>query len=167
MPFSKMMNDTVDIIKANGEPTIKGIKASVQEKMTFIHRSDILIESGDLIQRRASNGSISNYKVIDPGFHESFGSIKAHYQIKHQNLSIQEAEKMVQNITYNFGSISAEQMQVGNENTQNTTINIQQLVEKVASSNDTEAKNKLKQLLENSTVASVLGASVSGLLSML
>ncbi|NIY90361.1 hypothetical protein HCZ64_24580, partial [Vibrio campbellii] len=70
-------------------------------------------------------------------------------------------------ITYNFGTISAEQMQVGNDNTQNTTINIQQLVEKVASSNDNEAKNKLKQLLENSTVASVLGASVSSLLSML
>ncbi|MFA1568818.1 hypothetical protein A152_0007275 [Vibrio tasmaniensis 1F-187] len=167
MSFSDMMNDTVDVIKANGEPIIKGIKASVQEKMTFIQCSDILIESGDLLQRKASNGSVSNYKVIDPGFHESFGSIKAHYQIKHQNLSIQEAEKMVQNITYNFGSISAEQMQVGNDNTQNTTINIHQLVEKVASSNDTEAKNKLKQLLENSTVASVLGASISSLLSML
>ncbi|MGF1709167.1 hypothetical protein L4C37_01035 [Vibrio kagoshimensis] len=43
---------------------------------------------------------------------------------------------------HSVGSISKEQMQVGNDNTQNTTINIQQLVEKVASSNDTEAKKQ-------------------------
>ncbi len=135
--------------------------------MTFIERSDILIESGDLLKRRASNGSVSNYKVIDPDFHEAFHGIAAHYQIKHQNLSVQEAEKVVQNITYNFGSISAEQMQVGNDNTINVTINVQQLVEKVAASNDDEAKGKLRALLENNTVASLLGANVSGLVSML
>ncbi len=167
MSFADMMNDTVDLIKADGSKTVKGIKASVQEKMTFIERSDILIESGDLLRRRASNGSVSNYKVIDPGFHEAFHGIAAHYQIKHQNLSIQEAEKMVQSITYNFGSISAEQMQVGNDNTINVTINVQQLVEKVAASNDEEAKSKLRSLLENNTVASLLGASVSGLIGLL
>ncbi len=32
MPFSEMMNDTVDIIKANGEPTIKGIKPAFKKK---------------------------------------------------------------------------------------------------------------------------------------
>lgn len=167
MSFADMMNDTVDLIKADGTKKIEGIKASVQEKMTFIERSDVLIESGDLLQRRASNGSVSNYKVIDPGFHEAFGSIAAHYQIKHKNLSIQEAEKMVQNITYNFGSISAEQMQVGNDNTQNVTINVQKLVEAIAESNDHEAKSMLKSLLENSTVASVVGAGVSGLIGLI
>lgn len=166
MSFASMSKDTVDLIKADGTK-IEGIKASVQEKMTFIHRSDILIESGDLLQRRASNGSVSNYKVIDPGFHEGLGRIAAHYQIKHQNLSIQEAKEMVQSITYNFGSISAEQMQVGNDNTQNVTINMQQLVDKVAASHDEEAKSKLKSLLGNSTVASVVGAGVSGLISLL
>ncbi|MDP2592398.1 hypothetical protein [Vibrio splendidus] len=167
MSFADMMNDTVDLIKADGTKKVEGIKASVQDKMTFIERSDILIESGDLLQRKASNGSVSNYKVLDPGFHEAFGSISAHYQIKHQNLSIQEAEKMVQSITYNFGSISTEQMQVGNNNTQNVTINMHQLVEKIAKSNDDDAKSKLKALLENSTVASVVGAGVSSLISLI
>lgn len=167
MYFADIMNDTVDLIKADGTKKIEGIKASVREKMTFIERSDVLIESGDLLQRKASNGSVSNYKVIDPGFHEASKSMAAHYQIKHKNLSIQEAEEMVQNITYNFGSISAEQMQVGNDNTQNVTINVQKLVEAIAESNDHEAKSMLKSLLENSTVASVVGAGVSGLIGLI
>lgn len=164
--FADFMKDTVDVIKSNGD-RIEGIKASVQDKQTFINRSDILIEAGDLLQRKASNGSISNYEVIDPGFHEAFGSIEAHYQIKHKNLSIKEAEKMIQSVTYNFGSVSAEQMQVGNNNSQHVIINMQQLVEKVAQSNDEEAKGLLKKLLDNSTVASVVGAGVSSLISLL
>ena len=166
MPFSRMMKDTVDLIKVNGDK-VEGIKASVQEKQTFINRSDILIEVGDLLQRKATNGSINNYEVIDPGFSEGLGRIPAHYQIKHRNLSLKEAEKMIQSVTYNFGSVSAEQMQVGNNNSQHVIINMQQLVEKVAQSNDDEAKGLLKKLLDNSTVASVVGASVSSLISLL
>ncbi|MCD9513878.1 hypothetical protein [Photobacterium carnosum] len=166
MTFSDFMKDTVDLVKSNGE-RIEGIKASVQEKQTFINRSDILIEAGDFFQRKASNGSISNYEVIDPGFHEAFGSIEAHYQIRHKNLSTKEAEKMIQSVTYNFGSISAEQMQVGNNNSQHVTINMQQLIEKVAQSNDEEAKRLIKKSLDNSTIASVLGASVSILIGLL
>ena len=74
---------------------------------------------------------------------------------------------MIQSVTYNFGSVSAEQMQVGNNNSQHVIINMQQLVEKVAQSNDEEAKGLLKKLLDNSTVASVVGASVSSLISLL
>ena len=166
MSFSDFMTDTIDVIKSNGDK-FEGIKASVQDKETFINRSDILIEAGDLLQRRASNGSISNYEVIDPGFHETFENIEAHYQIKHKNLSIKEAEKMIQSVTYNFGSISADQMQVGNNNSQHVTINMQQLVEKVAKSDDEEAKGLVRKLLENNTVASVLGASASVLIGLL
>lgn len=166
MTFSDFMTDTIDVIKSNGDK-FEGIKASVQDKETFINRSDILIEVGDLLQRRASNGSISNYEVIDPGFHETFGSIEAHYQIKHKNLSVKEAEKMIQSVTYNFGSISADQMQVGNNNSQHVTINMQQLIEKIAKSNDEEAKGLVRKLLDNKTVASVLGASASVLIGLL
>ncbi|HIF9420263.1 TPA: hypothetical protein ACX6SA_000296 [Photobacterium damselae] len=71
------------------------------------------------------------------------------------------------NTTFNIGSISGEQLQVGNNNTQSVTINVQKLVEEVAKSNDPEEKNLLKQLLENSTVGSVIGAGTSALISLL
>lgn len=67
----------------------------------------------------------------------------------------------------NIGSISSNHLQVGNNNTQITNMNVQELVEKVAQSNDPEAKSKLMALLQNNTVASVLGAGVSGLLGLL
>ncbi|ASO31040.1 hypothetical protein CG015_17835 [Vibrio anguillarum] len=67
----------------------------------------------------------------------------------------------------NIGSINSKQVQVGNHNSQVTNINVQELVEKVAQSNDEEAKGILKSLLENSTVASVVGAGLSGLIGLL
>lgn len=48
MPFSDMVNDNVTLLKKSGK-RVEGIKASVQSKKTFINRSDILIETGDLI----------------------------------------------------------------------------------------------------------------------
>jgi hypothetical protein len=67
----------------------------------------------------------------------------------------------------NIGAINGQQVQVGNHNNQVANINIQELVEEVAKSNDSDAKNKLKILLANSTVGSVIGAGVSTLIGML
>lgn len=74
------MTDTVQILKQNGG-IISDIKSSVQKDKIFIQRSDILIETGDLIQRSMSNGAEETYKVIDPCFHEKFHSIPAGYQM--------------------------------------------------------------------------------------
>ncbi len=69
----------------------------------------------------------------------------------------------------NIGSISSGNgnVQIGNNNAQVTNVNIQEIVEKVAASNDPEAKNLLKSLLENSTVASIVGAGLSSLIGLL
>ncbi len=48
-----------------------------------------------------SNGAEETYQVIDPGFHESFHGISAHYQMEVRKLGIPEANKAVQSITYN------------------------------------------------------------------
>ena len=75
---------------------------------------------------------------------------------------------IISNSTFNFNApVTTQQAQFGNENIQNVTINIQELVEKVAASNDPEAKGLLKSLLENSTVGSVIGAGVSGLIGLI
>ncbi|WP_241837167.1 hypothetical protein [Salinivibrio sp. ML290] len=78
-----------------------------------------------------------------------------------------EREDMLMSQQITIGTINSSQVQVGNENKQVTNINIQELVEKVAGSNDPKAKMLLKELLSNSTVASVVGAGVSSLLSLL
>ncbi|MBH9742393.1 hypothetical protein [Vibrio navarrensis] len=115
--FSDLMRDKVTVLKQNGEK-YEDIQASVQSKKTFIQRSDILIETGDLIQRKMSNGGIETYKVIDPGFHEGGSMIPSGYQIKHKNLGLPEAEKAVQSITYNLNGPNS---RVNNHSTDNST----------------------------------------------
>lgn len=122
MSFSSMLNDNVTLLKKSGD-RVDGIKASVQSKKIFINRSDILIETGDLIQRKMSNGGEETYEVIDPGFHESFGGIEAHYQMTHRKLGLPEAKAAVHSITYN---ISGPNARVNNHSTDNSvnTVNI-------------------------------------------
>ncbi|MFQ6405179.1 hypothetical protein ACIDE9_10460 [Methylophilus sp. 'Pure River'] len=99
MSLDSLMKDTVSILKLD-KSIVDGVKASVQKNKIFINRSDILIEPGDLIQRKKSNGGEETYKVIDPGFYESHHGIKAHYQIDVQKLGLPESKSAIQNITY-------------------------------------------------------------------
>jgi len=99
--FKDIMTDIVSVLKQDGS-CIDKVSASVQKNKIFIDRSDIIIESGDLIQRKMSNGAEETYKVIDPGFHEKFHGIPAHYQMDIRKLGIPEAKEAVKSITYNI-----------------------------------------------------------------
>lgn len=81
MPFSNMLKDKLTICKIKGG-IVENINGSVQKNKIFIQRSDILIEAKDRIMRTMSNGGSEEYEVIDPGFHEGLGSIKAGYQME-------------------------------------------------------------------------------------
>jgi len=116
LTFADMLNDNVTLLKKNGD-RIEGIKASVQSRSIFINRSDMLIETSDLIQRKMSNGGEETYEVIDPGFNESFGSIEAHYQMTHRKFGIPEAKAAAQIFTYNISEPNA---LVNNHSTDNT-----------------------------------------------
>jgi len=119
MPFDDLMTDTVNVLKQNGE-VISDVNSSVQKDKIFIQRSDILIATGDLIQRAMSNGAEETYKVIDPGFHEKFHSIPAGYQMDVIKLGLPEAKSAVQHITYN---ISGTNNRI-NQNSTDNSINV-------------------------------------------
>ena len=118
MSISSLSRDTVSLLKKSNGEEVKGIKANVQKKKIFIQRSDVLIEPGDLIQRKMSNGGKETYEVIDPGFYESIGGIAAHYQIDVKKLGLPEAQKAVQNITYN---ISGPNVRINQNSVDNST----------------------------------------------
>jgi len=128
MSFQQMMTDNIKVMKSDGQE-FSDLKASVQRKYIYLMQSDVLIEPNDLIQRVMSNGGTEIFKVIDPGFHEKWDSIPAHYQIKVQKLGIPEAQKAIQSITYNINGPNA---RVNNNSTDNSTntININQDIEK-------------------------------------
>jgi hypothetical protein len=76
-----LLIDIVSIIKQDGQEFDK-IRASVQSGKIYIEGSFPLIESGDRIIRKMSNGAQETYLVDEPGFREQFNGIPAHYQIK-------------------------------------------------------------------------------------
>lgn len=101
MSFDDFMTDNISVRKQNGD-LFEGLKASVQRDKIFLDRSDILIEPKDLIERRASNGAIETFEVIDPGFQETFHGIEAHYQMSVRKLGLPETKQRIERITYNI-----------------------------------------------------------------
>ena len=88
-----MLKDSLTIHKASGE-TIENVKGSVQKNKIFIQRSDVLIESTDIIKRAMSNGGVEEFEVIEPGFHEGMGSIKAGYQMEVKKVQAQQVSNV-------------------------------------------------------------------------
>jgi hypothetical protein len=127
MPFKNLLTDTVSLIKQDGT-TVDGIKASVQTNNIFIQGQKPLIESGDLIQRKMSNGAEETFEVVDPGFHEKFHGIPAGYQMQVRKLGIPEARSAIQSITYNVTGNNARI----NQNSIDQSVNVVHLPPDVA-----------------------------------
>jgi hypothetical protein len=119
MSFDRLLTDTITLLKQNGE-TVEQIKASVQKNKIFIQRSDLIIKSGDLIRRVMSNGAEETFKIIDPGFHESFHSIPAGYQMDVIKLGLPEAKNAVHTINYNISGTNNRINQNSTDNSVNT-----------------------------------------------
>lgn len=143
MIFDELLTDVVSLLKSSGE-TVNEIKASVQKNKIFTHRSDILIEPRDLIQRRMSNGGEETYEVIDPGFHEKFHDIPAGYQMEVRKLGVPEAKRAVQNITYNISGANARLNQNSTDNSINIIYQNSKLAENIQALRDEVKKMKLE-----------------------
>jgi len=126
---------------------------------------------GDVITQKSGKREIS-FKVLDASFLED-GSLNVGTSHPHmltlrvENTTAQPHVSSNQSSTINIGSVSGDQIQVGNNNSLVANISIQQLVEHVANNGDEEAKSTLKKLLQNSTVGSLIGAGASALLGLL
>lgn len=141
MEFSSLMTDRVGILKKSGKK-YENISASVQSGKIFINESEILIETGDLINRNMSNGGQETFEVIDPGFHEKFHSIPAGYQIEVRKLGLPEAKAAIQNITYNISGSNARVNHSSIDNSTNTIYSNSLAFEYLA---------KLRQAIEETT----------------
>ncbi len=69
-----------------------------------------------------------------------------------------------------IGSITGGNQQLGNDNTQNNNdinIDLKTLINQIEESGDDEAKGRLRDLLSNNTVASIIGASIPTLMQLI
>ena len=126
---------------------------------------------GDVVTQKSGKREI-HLKVIDASFLEggSLGVGTKHphmLTLKVENTTAEPHVTKHGDSTFNIGTINGENVQVGNSNTLTTNVTIQELAEKIAKSDDPEAKSKLKEFLQNSTVGSLIGAGASALIGIL
>lgn len=94
--------DKVDLKKVDGSGA-NGIVANVAGSDLIVIRSNkYIIDVGDLLTRKLSNGGEETYQVIDPKYYETTpGSSGPHYQLKVKKLGVPEARAAFQHIVYN------------------------------------------------------------------
>ena len=94
--------DRVDLKKLDGAG-VDGIVATVAgSDLIVIKGSKYIIDVGDLLTRKLSNGAEETYQVIDPKYYETTpGSSGPHYQLKVKKLGVPEARAAFQHIVYN------------------------------------------------------------------
>jgi len=168
MDFDKLAYPEVVIIDG---AEYKGRRNMSKGQLLIPYSEEPDVGIGDVIAQKSGKREI-HLKVLDASFLEG-GSLNVGTTFPHMltlkvenTTAIPHATKSSSS-TFNIGSITGDQIQVGNENSQVTNINIQQLVEHVAKSNDEKAKSTLKTLLQNSTVGSLIGAGAGALLALL
>jgi len=115
--FDSFQNNTVSVVKNTGE-RIGPLKAAVATGAILIQRPDVLIEVGDVIEQKMSNGATDSYEVLDPGFHEEFQGIPAGYQVKTRKLGLAEAQKH-HSVTINLNGANSRVNNHSVDNSQN------------------------------------------------
>lgn len=149
----------------------RGRRNLKEGKVLIPYTSEPNVGIGDVIVQKSGDREIL-LKVIDISFQQG-GSLKVGTKHPHmltllvENSTSQAHVSQIKSSTFNIGTVSGSNIQVGDSNILSVNITIHELVEKVAKSGDETAKSKLKEFLNNGTVASILGAGASALLAIL
>ena len=127
-----------------------------------------IVKIGDFVMQR--NGpNWHSLEVLDVNYIEngSMGIGTEHSHLLRLNVQNVAAQFLQPKPVQSINIVSAQQVQIGDNNSQMVTVTLSDVVRSVAAGDDAEAKSLLKRLLENNTVAAVVGAGVSALLGLL
>ena len=166
MLFSDMTKDKVFIVKANGERLGPYNSALSSDSCTIFDKT-LDVDHGDFIVRPLPNGKEEHYKVLRADFQEDFHGIPGGYDLKLQKE--QQIHKAVSRIVNNVSISHSTGVQVGDhnvQNMQNAFLALEKAIEAQSASTESksDAKAKLKALLEHPLVVAVLGG-VAGSMS--
>lgn len=149
----------------------KGRRDSTKQQVLIPYTDEPDVTIGDEIIQKIGKNDIT-LKVLDmsllPGGSLNVGTQHPHMlTLKVENITSNLHKPKTSQNTFNIGSVSGTQVQVGENNHLLINISVTELIEKVAHSNDPKAKSILRDLLNNSTVASIIGAGASALVALL
>jgi hypothetical protein len=173
-PFSSLQNDSVYIERPTGERSGPH-RTAVSSKGGFsasIFEENLIVEEGWKMIRPLPNGKEELFSILEVNY--SYGSsglarIPPHWTLKlRKDSSLATASRPT--TTINIANSSG--IQIGDQNVQHIANSFVGLIEKIDASNvpaqeKEKAKSLLRDVLENPTVAAVLGSATTGVLDLL
>lgn len=170
-PFASLQNDTVFIEKATGE-RVGPFKTAISSKGGFsasIFEAPLDVEEGWKLIRPLPNGKEELFTILEANYSSGLVSIPPHWTLKlRKESSLASAPRPT--TTINIANSSG--IQIGDHNVQHISNSFIGLIEKIEASNaplqeKEKAKSLLRGVLENPTVAAVLGSATAGALALL
>jgi len=170
-PFASLQNDSVYIEKPTGDrsgPYKTGI-ASKNGFSASIFEASLDVEEGWKLIRPLPNGKEELFTILEANYSPGLSSIPPHWTLKlRKESSLAAAPRPA--TTINIANSSG--IQIGDHNVQHIANSFVGLAEKIEASNAPEpdkarAKGLLRSVLENPTVAAVLGSATAGALALL
>lgn len=167
--MQSLANDTVFIQKIDGSQSGPH-KAVVTSGSIVIFDETVNVVDGDHVSRKLANGNEELYLVTSADFHQGLHSIPANFQLKVRRTTAlpRTPEKPVQNFHFNNSS----GIQIGDHNTQQIQVAIQDLAQKIDNSDappeqKQEAKSRLADFLKHPATVAVLGAAATAIAAKL
>jgi RIP homotypic interaction motif len=170
-PFTRFLNDTVFIENLEGErigPYKTAISSQDGFSASFFEES-LDVEVGWKLARTLPNSREEYYTILEVNYSQGLSNIPPCWMLKlRKDDSL--APKNRSNTTINIANSSG--IQIGDQNIQHIANGFIGLVERIEASNATpqdksKAKSLLRSVLENPTVAAVLGSAAAGALALL
>lgn len=169
--FASLQNDIVFIEGATGERSIP-YKTTIGSNGGFsahIFEDSLDVEEGWKLIRRLPNGKEELFTILEVNYSSGLSSIPAHWTLK---LSKDSSLATTSRPTTTVHIANSSGIQIGDHNIQHITNSFIKLVEKIEESNaqpqeKAKAKELLRGVLENPTVAAVLGSAATFVLQLL
>ena len=167
MTFSDMTKDKVFIVKPNGERLGPYNSALSPDSCTIFDKM-LDVDHGDTIASPLPNGKEEHYTVLRADFREDFHGIPGGYDLKLRKE--QQIHRSPSSVFNNVNITHSTGVQVGSYNVQNMQVALASL-EKAIDAQDasaaakTDAKAKLKALLQHPLVVAILGGAAGGIAS--
>lgn len=170
-PFASLQNDTVYIDKPSGERA-GPYKTAIGSKSGFsasIFEADLDVEEGWKLIRPLPSGKEELFTILEANYSPGLHAIPPHWTLKlrkESSLAAAQKSSTTINISHSSG------IQIGDHNVQHIINSIVGLIEKIDASNASQhdkvkAKSLLRSVLENPTVAAVLGGAAAGIIGRL
>lgn len=170
-PFASLQNDSVYIEEPSGKRAgpYKTIVASKNGFSASIFDLKLNVEEGWKLIRPLPNGKDELFTVLEANYSPGLTSIPPHWTLKLKKESSLVAPSRP-TTTINIANSSG--IQIGDHNVQHIANSLIGLIEKIDASSappheKEKAKGLLRGILENPTVAAVLGGTIASVIALL